>query len=77
MPLKQIAPRRTKRIAKPKGNNPTVFKGSVTRSDVERVIYERMELFSEQVRKCDINGILETLDLSNSESQTVESKYIL
>lgn len=55
---------------------PTI-KGTICRADVLRLIYERKELFSGRVRLCDIDDILEALDLKSSEAQTVESEYFM
>lgn len=64
-------------IAKSKNFEDTMpaIKGTVCRADVLRLIYERKELFTGRVRMCDIDDILEALDLKSSEAQTVESEY--
>lgn len=64
---------RTNVIAKSNANILTLTKGTICRSDVLRLIYERKDRFSEKVRLCDIDDILETLKLKKSEAQTVES----
>lgn len=61
-------------IAKSKVNSSNAGKGTVCRADVLRLIYERRDRFSDRVRSCDIDDILEALNLRRSEAQTVESK---
>lgn len=64
-------------IAKSNTNSQNSVKGIICRADVLRIIYERKNRFSERVRLCDIDDILETLNLKRSEAQTVESMYII
>lgn len=68
--------KRTKIITKLNPNNPAAFKGSVTPFDVEKLIYERKELFHDKVLCKDITDVLETLGLSDSQAQKVESIHI-
>lgn len=69
-----MAELRTNVIAKSNVNNLTLTKGTICRSEVLRLIYERKDRFIERVRLLDIDDILETLKLKKSEAQTVESR---
>lgn len=75
----EIAQQRTNVIAKSNASmsEGTIVGGTVCRADVLRLIYERKELFSGRVRLCDIDNILEALNLKLSEAQTVESEYFM
>lgn len=70
--MKNMVELRTNVIAKTNIQTPAT--GAVCRSEVLRLIYERKHCFSARVRQCDIDDILEELNLMRSESQTVESK---
>lgn len=70
-----MAELRTNVIAKSNVTSQNIVKGTICRADVLRLIYERKCRFSDRVRSCDIDNILEALNLRHSEAQTVESKF--
>lgn len=72
-----MAEQRVNVIAKSNANSQNTVKGEICRADVLRLIYERKKCFIERVRLCDIDAILETLKLKNSEAQTVESECFI
>lgn len=60
-------------IGKANVTSSNAAKGTICRADVLRIIYERRDRFSDRVRSCDIDNILNALNLKHSEAQTVES----
>lgn len=72
-----MAQLRTNVIAKSNVTSTNTVKGVICRADVLRLIYARKNRFSNRVRSCDIDDILEALKLKRSEAQTVESKHFV
>lgn len=70
-----MAKQRINVIAKSNATYVNKGKGTICRADVLRLIYERKDRFSDRVRSCDIDDILEALKLKHSEAQTVESNF--